>query len=111
MISCDLFFFKLKNNWQFYVPVLRKLHYEVMKDYISKAAYFLTKVFEGSQGGLSNSATDNSWLSFGAHLWPCSDNCVLWLTQDTLTPLPVQKITKQSILGSICLKAACLRES
>ena len=27
MISCDLFFFRFKNTWQFSVAVLRKLHY------------------------------------------------------------------------------------
>ena len=69
------------------------LCYEVMKDYISNAAYFLTvcpRVFECSQR---------------------REAFKIQLQINTHTPLPVQKRTRQSILGSVCLTLRELRES
>ena len=96
MISCDLFFFRFKNTWQFSVPVLRKLHYEVMKDYISKATYFLTVCpKKGCLKATRGLSVGWSWLSSGAHLWPSSDNCVLWLTQEHRTHSPLSRFRKE----------------
>ena len=96
------------------VPVLRKLHYEVMKDYISKATYFLTVCpKKGCLKATRGLSVGWSWLSSGAHLWPSSDNCVLWLTEEHRTHSPLSRFRKeQDKYFRLCLSdAVCLERA
>ena len=112
MISCDLFFFRFKNTWQFSVPVLRKLHYEVMKDYISNAAYFLTVC--PKKGCLNAPRAEAFQIQLqssgvGWVLAPTSSPAQItvfcdWHRSTGHThPSPGSEKNKTSILGSVCL--------